>query len=58
MLSAFSNFETYQDRKEKLAKAETYQRKYETDSGAISGVITGIIVAIAGIAFQAITKVG
>ena len=27
-------------------------------SGAISGVITGIIVAIAGIAFQAITKVG
>lgn len=32
MLSAFSNFETYQDRKEKLAKAETYQRKYETDS--------------------------
>lgn len=27
-------------------------------SGAISGVITGIIVAVAGIAFQAITKVG
>lgn len=32
MLTAFSNFETHQDRKDKLAKSEAYQKKYETDN--------------------------
>jgi hypothetical protein len=32
MLTAFSNTESYEDRKEKQAKAEAYQRKYESDN--------------------------
>lgn len=40
------------------AELEHVAKNEGKTSGAISGVITGIIVAIAGIAFQAITKVG